>query len=157
MSDVTPGVLDAGAERAFSFGACAGLAIAIHDDTGWPLVKVTDAHAVYAPNGTPYTELDDEARETIGAAGMGAGGIHWLVQHPDGRLIDVDGAHTAADVLAQWDGDGDEEAQGRVGLGVAARDDAIDEYVIAKGEPVALTVCATFVAIVLERAGAAAA
>lgn len=147
--DVTPGVLDGAAERAFSYGACAGLAIALHDATGWPLVKVTDAHSVFI-SGT-YTSVEDaetsrRARLTNHAGSTG--GLHWLVAHPSGRLVDVDGFHDPVEVVESYDGDADD---GVAALGHATRADAVEEYVDAKGEPVPLDVCATFVTAVLDR------
>lgn len=158
--DITPGVLDASAERAFTYGACCGLAVALHDATGWPLIKVTDADSVY-PSGDDEDALDGlvgrpaaERGRLTNVAGVGVGGLHWLVAHPSGKLLDVDGLHDVDDVLDRYDGEGDERSQGEVALGVSGRADAIDEYVDAKGEPVALAVCATFVPSVLARAGA---
>ena len=43
---LTPGVLDEYASRIFKYGACGALAIAIHDQTGWPIVAITDHHNV---------------------------------------------------------------------------------------------------------------
>lgn len=147
--DLTPGRLDGAAAHAFSYGACAGLAIALHDATGWPLVKVTDADSVFLP-GT-YTPVKDAAVEqrarTDNQAGS-AGGLHWLVAHPSGRLVDVDGFHDPVSVVERYDDDTDE---GVAAVGVATRADAVDEYVEAKGQPVPLDVCATFVPAVLDR------
>ncbi len=150
---LTPGVLDGAAQRAFSFGACAGLAIAIHDATGWPLVKVADADCVWDASGASLHGRPAQERACVHEAGMGAGGLHWLALAPGGRLVDVDGAHAPADVLERWDGQAGEDVQGQAALGFAGRDDAVDEYVEAKGEPVALGICASFVAPVLARAG----
>ena len=153
--DLTPGVIDGFAEHAFSFGACAGLAIALHDATGWPLVKVTDADAVYRRGSSERTlaDADEDARADAAgnSIGMGAGGLHWLVAHPSGKLLDIGGLHDSGDVLDRYDGEGDEAADGRVAIGVTDRDDAVDEYVEAKGEPVTLTVCASFIEPVLAR------
>lgn len=40
-SNLTPGVLDGHALRAFTHGACGALAIALHDATGWPIFTWT--------------------------------------------------------------------------------------------------------------------
>lgn len=148
--NVTPGVIDGAAEHAFSYGACAGLAIAIHDATGWPLIKVTDADSVYGPDG--YSDLTDADTADRGnltnKAGIGAGGLHWGIAHPTGKFLDIDGLHEPADIVERYDDDADD---GTAALGQTSRDDALDEYVSAKGEPVALDVCATFVEAVLSR------
>lgn len=147
--DVRPGVLDGAAERAFSYGACAGLAIALHDATGWPLVKVTDAHSVFF-SGT-YTSVEDadvERRARAANQAGSTGGLHWLVAHPNGRLVDVDGFHDPVGVVETYDNEADD---GVAALGHASRADAVEEYVDAKGAPVPLDVCATFVEAVLKR------
>jgi hypothetical protein len=150
---LTPGVLDGAAERAFSYGACAGLALALHDATGWQLVKLTDADSVYDPHGGDYVDRPQLQRGHIGSAGMGAGGLHWAVERPDGMLIDVDGAHTLGELIDRYSGEGDQRSQGQVAAGRTDREDAIDEYVEAKGAPVPLTMAASFVEPVLDRAG----
>jgi len=116
-------------QRQFTYGACGGLAIALHDATGWPLVMVTDAENV-----------------TGGLAHMGASGIHWLVRRPDGMLVDVDGVHRPEDVLTRYEDESD-WGEGEA-LGEASREDAVEEYE-AKGEPVPLEVCAQYAAAVL--------
>lgn len=128
--DLTPGVLDGSAEHAFSYGACAALALAIHDATGWPLVKITDTSSL-------------EIEGTIGNSGL-----HWAVQRPDGKLVDVDGAHTPADLVEMFDGDADD---GKAAMVICSRLDALDEYVDAKGEPIPVELAASFVEPVLER------
>lgn len=149
MDDLSPGVLDGAAERAFSYGACAGLAIALHDATGWPLVKVTDADSVFL-SGT-YTSLADadvEQRSSPDNVAGSTGGLHWLVVHPTGALVDVDGLYDPVSVVEAYD---DEADDGVAALGRASRADAVEEYVEAKGEPVPLVVCASFVNAVLSR------
>lgn len=147
--DVTPGVLDSSAERAFTFGACAGLAIALHDRLGWSLVKVTDADSVYFSGSYDcVVGADVEQRARVDNDAGATGGLHWLVVHPDGRLLDVDGFHDPVSVVERYD---DEADGGVAAVGRASREDAVDEYVHAKGEPVPLEVCATFVDAVLAR------
>jgi hypothetical protein len=150
---LTPGVLDPAAEHAFSYGACAGLALALHDATGWRLVKLTDADSVYDPDGRDYVDRPQLQRTHIGSAGMGAGGLHWTEERPDGLLIDVDGAHRLEELIDRYDGSGDQRSRGQVAAGQTDREDAVDEYVEAKGEPVPLTIAASLVGPVLDRAG----
>ncbi|MCW2904337.1 MAG: hypothetical protein JWO67_6602, partial [Streptosporangiaceae bacterium] len=68
--------------RAFKYGACGGLAIALHDLTGWPIIAVGKCDG-----------LD----------------MHYMVRDPSGRLVDIEGAHSDADVADEyWFGaDGD--------------------------------------------------
>ena len=153
MSDLDPrslrpGILDGSAERAFTAGACAALAIALHDATGWALVKVTDSHNVWVGDDHTMEGLDADARSRIGSAGGGSA-LHWMVVRPDGALIDVDGAHSAADVIDEHDGEADD---GESALGQASRRDAVEEYE-GQGEPISIRLAATFVTAVLARAG----
>lgn len=129
-----PGVLDANAERAFLYGACAALALALHDRTGWPLVALTDAHNV----------LDGQ---------VGGGScLHYGVRRPaDGAFIDVLGAHTDEEIMAEY---GDDADDGQAAIGLTAQADVRSWYIDAQGEPVPLTVAATFVDAVLTRSAA---
>lgn len=129
---LTPGVLDNYALRAFKYGACGALAIALHDATGWPVVAITDSHNVF----------DD------GTAGGGSA-LHWTVRRPDGMLIDVDGAHTPESLVEEYEGEADD---GQAAAGLSTRDDVEEWYVNCQGEPVAVALAATFVDTVLARA-----
>lgn len=147
--NLTPGVLDAAAENTFSYGACAGLAIALHDRLGWTLIKVTDADSVFYPHTYDNLENADLAARANPANVAGsAGGLHWLVAHPNGQLVDVDGFHEPETVIEKYDSEAD---NGVAALGHTSRDEAIDEYVTAKDEPIPLTMCYTFVDAVLAR------
>jgi hypothetical protein len=68
---VRPGVLDSRALLAFIQGQCHGLALALAERTGWPLVTI------------------ESADHTC---------LHVCVERPDGFLIDITGAHTAAEL-----------------------------------------------------------
>jgi hypothetical protein len=127
-SQITPGALTPAAQSAFLHGACAALAIALHDATNWPVVMVTDAWNV-----------------SNGIAGGGSA-LHWLVHHPSGRLVDVDGFHTADDLTAEYEGYADD---GEAAIGTSSREDAAEWYE-AQGEPVSLDLAATFVPAVLS-------
>lgn len=129
---LTPGVLDGLALRAFKYGACGALAIAIHDATGWPIMAVTDHHNVF----------DD------GKAGGGSA-LHWTVQRPDGMLVDVDGAHTAESLIEEYKWEADDE---RAAVGRSTRADVVEWYVKAQGEPIPLSLARTFVGVVLAKA-----
>ena len=149
--DLTPGKLDGWAERAFTYGACAALAIAIHDAKGWALVKMTDSHNVSRrlPNGR-YLDMEgqpEEVRAVVVEAGGGSA-LHWMVLRPDGRLVDVDGSHDPAEALADFEGDAD---NGEGALGTASREDAVEEYIDGQGEPISIKLAATFVKAVLAR------
>ncbi|WP_436493407.1 hypothetical protein [Actinokineospora sp. HUAS TT18] len=63
-------------EELFEFGHCNALALALHERTGWPIVGLV---------GQRHGEAN-----------------HYLVRRPDGLLVDVRGARTEAEVLAQW-------------------------------------------------------
>jgi len=68
---VRPGVLDSRALLAFTQGQCHSLALALAERTGWPLVTI------------------ESADQTC---------LHVCVERPDGFLIDITGAHTAAEL-----------------------------------------------------------
>src|SRR3954451_5967462 len=67
------GVLDHRAVAGFTFGQCHGMALALHERMGWPLV------ATYDTNNTPQ---------------------HVLAESGDDQLIDITGARTQADLLS---------------------------------------------------------
>jgi hypothetical protein len=129
---LTPGVLDGYAQRAFKYGACGALAIAIHDSTGWPIYAVTDSHNVFED----------------GQAGGGSA-LHWVVRRPDGALIDVDGVHTADELADEYSGEADD---GEAAVGRSSRADAWEWYGESQGEPVPVSVAAGFVDVVLRQA-----
>jgi hypothetical protein len=78
-----PGVVDGEARRFYGDAACALLAEALHELTGWPLLAV------------------------CAATGRGDGwheAIHAAVISPDGRTaIDIHGTAPAREVISRWD------------------------------------------------------
>lgn len=129
---LTPGEIDGYARRAFKVGACAALAVAIHDRFGWPLIAVTDSHNVYGEY-----------------AGAGSA-LHYMVRHPGGRLLDIDGLHDDQEVIEEYEGEADD---GEAGIGITTRTDVCDYYVEAQGEPVPFELAATFVDPLLAQVG----
>jgi len=147
--DLTPGVLDGAAQRAFLQGACPALAFVIHQRTGWPLVKVTDADGVY-PSGS-YSSLGRaglgrRAAVSRNRCGMGSGDLHWGCLHPMGLVVDVEGLHPAAEMVVGYDSEAD---GGKAAIGLTDEEDLIDEYVTARGAPVPFEVAESFVDAVL--------
>jgi hypothetical protein len=126
---LSAGLIDGYARRAFKYGACGALAIALHDHTGWPIVAITDSHNV----------AEDKAG--------GGSALHWAVRTPDGWLLDIDGVHRMQDLIDEYSSQADE---GEAAAGLATRADAWEWYVEAQGEPVPITLAATFVPAVLE-------
>ncbi|MFE2832197.1 hypothetical protein ACFXI6_14285 [Streptomyces mirabilis] len=121
VATLTPGVITPAAFEAFTRGACAGLAIALHDATGWPIIEI--GHC----DGLP---------------------LHFMVRHPDGRLVDIRGVHSDADVCDEWEFEADEG----VSLGEAARADVMHCYRYDCGEPVPMDLVRTFVPAVARLA-----
>jgi hypothetical protein len=117
--NLIPGVITAEAVDAFVRDACAGLALALHDETGWPLVEV--GHC----DGLPF---------------------HFMVRHPDGRLLDIRGTHTDADVADEFEFDADNSV---VTFTEVTRDAVWACYRDDCGEPVPMEIARTFVAPVL--------
>lgn len=137
--DLTPGVLDGIAKRAFKFGDCDILAVALHDATGWPIVKITDKHNVF----------DD------GEAGGGSA-LHYMVRHPDGGLVDVDGLHSEDEILDEYYGmaDADDDnPDGEAAVGTTTRAEAIDEYYERKDGKIPVALASSFVRHVLDLVG----
>lgn len=130
VNHLTPGCLDGAAERAFTYGACGALAIALHEATGWPVAAITDAHNVYD-----------------GRAGGGSA-LHWGVVDPHGRFIDVDGAHDPDDLVERYEGEADD---GEAAFGLSSLADVREWYVESQGEPVPVSLARTFVDAVLAR------
>lgn len=123
-SKLTVGVIDGYAISVFKQGACGALAIAIHDATGWPIYAVTDAHNIYG----------DEAG--------GGSALHWVVQHPSGLFLDIEGLSSGEDLIEEYEGYADE---GEAGIGKSSRADAWEWYVESQGEPIPISLAATFV------------
>lgn len=132
-SKLAPGVLDEYARGAFKYGACGALAIAMHDALGWPIVAITDAHNVFED----------------GQAGGGSA-LHWTVRAPDGKLVDVDGAHAEDDLVDEYMFDADDE---EAAAGISCRADCAEWYVESQGQPVPIDLARTFVEAVLDNAG----
>lgn len=127
---LTPGVIDGAAEYVFTTGGCGALAIALHDATGWPIYAITDHHNVHS-----------------GKAGGGSA-IHWTVQHPSGRLLDIDGLHDASELVERYHGEADD---GMAACGRSSRADA-EEWWTEAGRKISLELAATYVQGVLAKA-----
>ena len=106
---LTPGLIDQGAQIAFTTGHCANLALALHAATGWDIVVLIEASST-------YTELADSG--ALHAANTGNQipthvldelWAHVMVATPDGLLLDVNGYTDKDTLLAHYEGieDGD--------------------------------------------------
>lgn len=116
---VRPGIIDQHAVQAFKYGACGGLAIAVHDITEWPLI------AVGACDG-----LD----------------MHYMVRTPAGLLLDIEGLHADSDVTAEYEFDADD---GIVTLTQTTREKVWFWYHGEEGEPIPMDVVRTIADAVL--------
>jgi hypothetical protein len=114
--ELIPGVIMPEAVAAFECDACAGLALAVHDETGWPLIEV--GHC----DGLP---------------------LRVMVRRPDGRLLDIRGTHADADVADEFEFDADD---GVVTFTETTRDAVWACYRDDCGEPVPMEIARTFVA-----------
>lgn len=128
---LTPGLLNPIAENIFYQGACSALAIALHDATGWPIVGVSESDNVHD-----------------GRLGLGSC-MHFLVERPDGKLIDVLGAHDPEEVLDSFPAEYEDEESA---LGYARREDVVEQYEESAASRISLRAAARFVDAVLERA-----
>jgi hypothetical protein len=127
---LTPGVIDGAAEHAFSTGACAALAYVMNEATGWKIIGITDSHNVFDG--------------TLG----GGSSLHWGVMRPDGKFIDIDGAHDVDDIVDRYHGEADDE---EAAWGVGTRSDIHEWYVENQGEPISFQLARTFIDPLLER------
>jgi hypothetical protein len=116
---LTPGIITPAAIDAFTRAACAGLAVAVHDTTSWPIIEV--GHC----DGLP---------------------LHFMVRHPHGRLVDIRGTHTDDDVRDEWKYEADDW---NVTLTEAPRAAVVDCYLIDCAEPVPMDLVRTFVPAVI--------
>lgn len=116
---------------ALKYDACAALAIAMHDRTGWDIVVITDQSNVRDDG----TAVDDAA-------------LHWTVRRPDGMLIDIDGAHVPEDLISAYA----EEAEGGTAAGACTnRRNAERWHEHYHKELVSISTADTFVDAVLAR------
>lgn len=127
---LTPGVIDGAAEHAFSSGACAVLAYAMHEATGWTIIGVTDAHNVHD-----------------GKLGGGSS-LHWGVMRPNGKFVDIDGVHELDDIVERYMYDADDE-MAAWGKGTPA--DIHEWQVENQGAPISFSLARSFVKPLLER------
>ncbi len=125
---LTPGVINETALHVFTLGGCDALAIAIHDKTGWPIIAITDAHNVY------------------GDRAGGGSAMHWMVKHPNGKFLDIDGIHDPEAIVEQYDGYADD---GKAAWGISTRADA-EEWWSEAGQKIPIELAAAFVTPVLE-------
>lgn len=110
-------------------GGCMAFAIALHDETGFPVMAVTE-------------------RENIHCGRMGIGSAtHWLVRHPDGGLLDAEGYHgDPTQVVEDW-AEGEPE---EFGLAEAEREQALEWHEEAS-EQVSLDEARQFARALLRR------
>ena len=79
--ELTPGVINGEAEAYFGFGACALLALELHQQSGYPLVLLRAG-------------LEQREQEFV----------HCCVRTPEGELLDIYGATPPEDKLCEWRG-----------------------------------------------------
>jgi hypothetical protein len=128
--DVTPGVIDDEADWVYTNGQCLALAVAMSEQTGWPIV-VTRDDLGDTIDGEPYFTLR-----------------HALVQAPDGTLLDIRGEQGSIDDVL----DGDEPmGEGATPLVFEDPYAALEEYEgflseqsVAAAEPFAAKVLAQY-------------
>jgi hypothetical protein len=75
-------------QRWFTRGACGGLALAMHERTGWPLVVIR-ADKIYGEHTTAAAPT----------------WVHLLVRHPSGMLLDIEGLKTDEQACQGWPGE----------------------------------------------------
>ena len=79
--EVTPGVIDWDAVRAYTEGHCGSLAYCISKETGWDPCVLT------------YTD---------GRRGFGGDAMHMAVIHPDGDIVDIEGKVSRREMRERW-------------------------------------------------------
>lgn len=94
----------------FLHGSCVSLAIAIHDITGWPLIKITEEWNVARANRDRPRALDGSA-------------LHWVVEDPSsGDFLDIDGPKPKAKEIEKYE----EMVDDPVAWGLATRPEAME-------------------------------
>ncbi|MFE4915774.1 hypothetical protein ACFRCX_30180 [Streptomyces sp. NPDC056652] len=120
---ITPGLIDQHACHAFLYGACGGLAIALHDTTGWPIVTV----------------LANDGIE-----------LHYMVRNPaTGHLVDITGSRDDDDVLLHYEF---AASGGAVTLIEPVLRDHVWDQWQAHGDPYPMNLVHSFVSPVLDHA-----
>jgi hypothetical protein len=104
--------------------SCRALAIAIHDQTGWPLVVVTDSWNVHSSTGGPLSE-EERAGGVIGLGSVAPQAFHALVEHPSGELIDIQGGNDPIGLVEAYDG---AATDNQAALGYVTREDLLQEH-----------------------------
>ena len=119
------------AERFFMRGGCVAIAAYVHQVSGWPLCKVTDAHNVHA-----------------GRAGGGSA-MHWVLETPEGEFADVRGIHTREEILEEYHGFADDH---EAAIGCSSFEEARQEHRIScASEEMAFEEARRFAAAARER------
>lgn len=129
LAPTPKGTIPERAYHEFKHGACMSLAIAIHDATGWPIYAVTDAHNVYD-----------------GRAGGGSA-MHWVVAHPSGKFLDIEGLHTKDELEDEYQYYADDE---EAVVALSSRTDAM-EWLEESGCEISVDNSAKFVDILLSQ------
>ncbi|MFH9236103.1 ParB N-terminal domain-containing protein [Streptomyces globisporus] len=104
--------------------AAAGLAVGLHDATGWPLIEVGSS----------------EGR-----------GLHYMVRHPSGQVMDAEGLHQEQHVAIDFD----YYADSSVTFTEARRDEVLVRYREEFDEPVPMALMPAVATAVLRRYGMA--
>ena len=133
--------ITAQARRVFSRGACAGLAIALHLETHFDLIKITDCWNVH--------NRSDGAR----VAGDGSA-MHWVVLAPgsalgaqEDRFLDIDGLHPPYEMIEEYAMHAD---NGCAEAGEYDVGSALSEYEERHGSPVPIDRCKGYARAVLQ-------
>lgn len=99
--EVTPGVIDDAARKAFTSGHCLGLALAVRRRTGWQMIWLGRPECAYDEDCLGEYELEDGS--------SACQHTHVAVVAPDGRVVDINGSSTVAEaVVALGECDADE-------------------------------------------------
>ncbi|MER6602551.1 ParB N-terminal domain-containing protein [Streptomyces parvus] len=104
--------------------AAAGLAVGLHDATGWPLIEVGSSQGR---------------------------GLHYMVRHPSGQLMDVEGPHKEQHVAIDFD----YYADSSVTFTEAHREEVLVRYREEFDEPVPMALMPAVATAVLRRYGMA--
>ena len=107
MSTVRAGVLDKDSERAYRLGQCGALALAISEQTGWPVYWLGRTWCCYDETCDEADYADHPVVDQYGISGFlcACQVEHIGVLHPDGSFIDIDGARTIESAQADRESD----------------------------------------------------
>jgi hypothetical protein len=106
--------LPAGTVRTYTQGQCTALAIALSEQTGWPIVALACLD-MYALERCAPADPVSGILGSVASLDLADSFVHAAVLAPDGRVLDVTGFHSMRELVSAWSDDDDFELSERDG------------------------------------------